>query len=86
MKTDGVSGGGIKAQMPSEQVRVSSTAAAASEDSLDRQLQAWRDNPSWTDQPPEIKVLVFDNELRYKDCDWECLYCRLKDGLIYFEN
>ncbi|KAF7065211.1 hypothetical protein CFC21_071353 [Triticum aestivum] len=58
LKMDGVSGGGIKAQMPSEKVRVSYTAAAASEDSLDRQLQAWRDNPSWTDQPPEIKVTV----------------------------
>lgn len=58
LKTDGVSGGGIKAQMPSEKVRVACTAAAASEVSLDRQLQAWRDNPSWTDQPPEIKVTV----------------------------
>ncbi|VAI17461.1 unnamed protein product [Triticum turgidum subsp. durum] len=58
LKTDGVSGGGIKAQMPPEKVRVACTAAAASEVSLDRQLQAWRDNPSWTDQPPEIKVTV----------------------------
>ncbi|VAI17458.1 unnamed protein product [Triticum turgidum subsp. durum] len=44
--------------MPPEKVRVACTAAAASEVSLDRQLQAWRDNPSWTDQPPEIKVTV----------------------------
>ncbi|XP_044948040.1 uncharacterized protein LOC123397571 isoform X2 [Hordeum vulgare subsp. vulgare] len=63
LKTDGVSGGSIKAQMSIEKVRVSCTttaaaAAAASDVSLDRQLQAWRDNPSWTDQPPEIKVTV----------------------------
>ncbi|EEF37005.1 uncharacterized protein LOC8282592 [Ricinus communis] len=25
---------------------------------LDRQLQTWRENPSWIDQPPEIKVSV----------------------------
>lgn len=23
---------------------------------LERQLQGWRENPSWIDQPPEIKV------------------------------
>ncbi|KAF7058590.1 hypothetical protein CFC21_065612 [Triticum aestivum] len=63
LKTDGVSGGGIKAQMPPEKVRVACTAAAASEVSLDRQLQAWRDNPSWTDQPPEIKEVVSRNVL-----------------------
>ncbi|KAJ4836197.1 hypothetical protein Tsubulata_046624 [Turnera subulata] len=25
---------------------------------IERQLQAWRENPSWTDQPPDIKVSV----------------------------
>ncbi|KAJ7953610.1 protein of unknown function (DUF220) [Quillaja saponaria] len=28
------------------------------EDDLDRQLQAWRENPSWDDQPPQVKVSV----------------------------
>lgn len=24
---------------------------------VEKQLQAWRENPSWTDKPPQIKVL-----------------------------
>jgi len=45
----------MNAEMSSEMGKESCTAAAA-EVSLDRQLQAWRNNPSWTDEPPEIKV------------------------------
>ncbi|KAL1222998.1 hypothetical protein V5N11_019493 [Cardamine amara subsp. amara] len=26
------------------------------EENLEKQLQAWRDNPSWTDQPPKVQV------------------------------
>lgn len=26
---------------------------------LERQMQAWRENPAWTDQPPQIKVNNF---------------------------
>lgn len=51
-------GGGVKAQMSPEKVRGSCSATAAAEVSLERQLQAWRHDPSWTDQPPEIKVTV----------------------------
>lgn len=32
--------------------------STALEVDLDRQLQCWRENPIWTDQPPEIKVSV----------------------------
>ncbi|KAM0984133.1 hypothetical protein FF1_011663 [Malus domestica] len=32
--------------------------AASLEDDLEKQLQAWRENPSWVDQPPYIKVSV----------------------------
>jgi len=45
---------GMNAEMSSEMGK-ESCAAAAAEVSLDRQLQAWRNNPSWTDEPPEIK-------------------------------
>ncbi|CAN6334152.1 unnamed protein product [Urochloa humidicola] len=31
--------------------------APAAEVSLDRQLQAWRNNPTWTDEPPEVKAV-----------------------------
>ncbi|KAI4314335.1 hypothetical protein L6164_027254 [Bauhinia variegata] len=31
---------------------------SASEAELDEQLQAWRENPSWVDKPPQIKVTV----------------------------
>lgn len=27
--------------------------------SLEKQLEAWKVNPFWVDQPPEIKVLFF---------------------------
>lgn len=29
---------------------------SASEAELNEQLQAWRENPSWVDKPPQIKV------------------------------
>lgn len=58
LKTGGGGGGGVKAQMSSEKVRGSCSAAAAVEVSLGRQLQAWRNDPRWTDRPPEIKVTV----------------------------
>ncbi|KAK3223359.1 hypothetical protein Dsin_010384 [Dipteronia sinensis] len=32
--------------------------STALEVDLERQLQCWRENPSWDDQPPEIKVSV----------------------------
>ena len=57
MKTSGVGGRGDKALMPSEKMRASCSPVAASDVNLERQLQTWRDDPSWTDQPPEIKVL-----------------------------
>ena len=53
---------GMNAEMSSEMGKESCTAAAAAaaaaaaEVSLGRQLQAWKNNPSWTDEPPEIKV------------------------------
>ena len=47
-------GRGMNAKMPSEMGKELRIAAA--EVSLDRRLQAWRNNPSWTDEPPEIKV------------------------------
>jgi hypothetical protein len=48
----------VSAQMPSEKVKESCNAAGAAADVfLDRQLQAWRNNPSWAGEPPEIKVL-----------------------------
>lgn len=33
--------------------KISSTALDVD---LDRQLQCWRENPSWTDEPAEVKV------------------------------
>uniref|UniRef100_A0ACD5Y2R0 Uncharacterized protein n=1 Tax=Avena sativa TaxID=4498 RepID=A0ACD5Y2R0_AVESA len=51
-------GGGVKTQISPEKVRGSCSATAAADVSLERQLQAWGNNPSWTDQPPEIKVTV----------------------------
>ena len=53
LKKDAV-GRGMNAEMSSEMGKESCTAAA--EVSLGRQLQAWKNNPSWTDEPPEIKV------------------------------
>ncbi|KAK3133112.1 hypothetical protein QOZ80_6AG0532460 [Eleusine coracana subsp. coracana] len=68
-------GSGVNAEMPSEKVKEScNAAAAAAEVSLDRQLQAWRNNPNWTDEPPEIKVTVPDGSL----CN---LNLRFKAGL-----
>lgn len=50
-------GRGMSAEISSEKAKHSCSGAAASaEVSLDRQLQAWWGNPSWTDEPPEIKV------------------------------
>ncbi|TVU00843.1 hypothetical protein EJB05_53691 [Eragrostis curvula] len=63
LKKDGASRGG-SAEIPSEMVKESYNAAAvAAEVKLDRQLQAWWNNPSWTDEPPEIKVTVPDGSL-----------------------
>ncbi|XP_024318964.1 uncharacterized protein LOC100824540 isoform X2 [Brachypodium distachyon] len=72
LKMGGV--GGIKAQMPSEKVRGSCSTAATAGICLERQLQAWRDDSSWTDQPPEIKVTVPQGSL----CN---LNLRFKAGL-----
>lgn len=48
---------GVNAEMPLEKVIESCNAnVGAPEINLDRQLQAWRNNPSWTDEPAEIKV------------------------------
>ncbi|XP_047062959.1 uncharacterized protein LOC124670512 isoform X2 [Lolium rigidum] len=55
LKTGG--GGDVKAQMSSENVRGLCSAASA-DVRLEKQLQAWRNDPSWTDHPPEIKVTV----------------------------
>ncbi|XP_062194668.1 uncharacterized protein LOC133897852 [Phragmites australis] len=68
-------GRGMSAEMPSEKVSESCNAtAAAAEVSLDRQVQAWKNNPSWTDEPPEIKVTVPEGSL----CN---LNLRFKAGL-----
>lgn len=57
LKKDGA-GRCMRAEIPPEKAKQSCSAAAdaSAEVSLDRQLQAWRDNQSWTDEPPEIKV------------------------------
>lgn len=55
LKKDGP-GRSKNAEMSSEIGKEPCTAAVAAQVSLDRQLQAWRNNPSWTDEPPEIKV------------------------------
>ncbi|KAF8643485.1 hypothetical protein HU200_066835 [Digitaria exilis] len=65
-------GCGMNAQKSSEMGKESCTAAA--DISLDRQLQAWKNNPSWTDEPPEIKVTVPEGSL----CN---LNLRFKAGL-----
>ncbi|OAY34527.1 uncharacterized protein LOC110628290 [Manihot esculenta] len=39
-------------------VRKEEGSSAALRIDLERQLQTWRQNPSWVDQPPEIKVTV----------------------------
>ncbi|KAL6655741.1 hypothetical protein ACP70R_006567 [Stipagrostis hirtigluma subsp. patula] len=70
-KKDGA-GRGVSVELPSEKAKGQCNAAA--EVSLDRQLKAWRDNPSWNDQPPEIKVTVPDGSL----CN---LNLRFKAGL-----
>jgi len=67
-------GRGMNAEMSSEMGKESCTAAAAAEVSLGRQLQAWKNNPSWTDEPPEIKVTVPEGSL----CN---LNLRFKAGL-----
>ena len=36
--------------------RNGSVTFSASEAELKEQLQAWKENPSWVDKPPEIKV------------------------------
>ncbi|CAD6219672.1 unnamed protein product [Miscanthus lutarioriparius] len=56
----------MSAEISSEKAKQSCSAAAAAasaEIRLDRQLQAWWDNPSWTDEPPEIKVTVPEGSL-----------------------
>jgi hypothetical protein len=61
----------MSADISSEKAKQSCSAAAASaEIRLDRQLQAWWDNPSWTDEPPEIKVSTLCGTFfsLYRDC------------------
>ena len=62
----------MSAEISSEKAKQScSAAAAAAEIRLDRQLQAWWDNPSWTDEPPEIKVstlIAAEHFSLYPDC------------------
>lgn len=60
LKKDGADRG-MSAEMYSEKAKQS--CAAAAEVNLDRQLQAWRENPSWTDEPPEIEVTVPEGSL-----------------------
>ncbi|WVZ59284.1 hypothetical protein U9M48_009448, partial [Paspalum notatum var. saurae] len=60
LKKDGA-GRGMGADISTEKAK--QPCAAAAEVSLDRQLQAWRDNPSWTDEPPEIKTTVPEGSL-----------------------
>ncbi|CAN6217339.1 unnamed protein product, partial [Urochloa humidicola] len=71
LKKDGA-GRRLNAEMSSEMGKQSCSPAA--EVSLDRQLQAWRNNPTWTDEPPEIKVTVPEGSL----CN---LNLRFKAGL-----
>jgi hypothetical protein len=51
-------GGGSEAEMLPMQVQGTCTTVAP-EVRLDKQLQAWKNNPIWSDEPPEIKVFVF---------------------------
>ncbi|CAN6195601.1 unnamed protein product [Urochloa humidicola] len=71
LKKDGA-GRRLNAEMSSEMGKQSCSPAA--EVTLDRQLQAWRNNPTWTDEPPEIKVTVPEGSL----CN---LNLRFKAGL-----
>ncbi|KAL6846347.1 hypothetical protein ACP4OV_023795 [Aristida adscensionis] len=73
LKKDGP-GRRIGAEMSSDKAKDSCSASAAAEISLVRQLKAWRDNPNWTDEPPEIKVTVPEGSL----CN---LNLRFKAGL-----
>uniref|UniRef100_A0A0D9XCJ5 Rx N-terminal domain-containing protein n=1 Tax=Leersia perrieri TaxID=77586 RepID=A0A0D9XCJ5_9ORYZ len=56
LKKNGFGGG--EADMLMMQAQETSSTAAATEVRLDKQLQAWKNNPSWSDEPPEIKVTV----------------------------
>lgn len=59
----------MSAEISSEKAKPSCSAAASAEVRLDRHLQAWWDNPSWTDEPPEIKVSrLIAAEHFYGDC------------------
>ncbi|KAJ4805630.1 hypothetical protein LUZ62_018455 [Rhynchospora pubera] len=45
--------------LPSKSLTVSKeTSDTEYETSLDKQIQAWKSNPTWSDEPPEIKVSV----------------------------
>ena len=37
---------------------------------LEKQLQAWRENPSWVNQPPEIKVKNYWEILWFHSQEW----------------
>jgi hypothetical protein len=50
-------GGGSEAEMLPMQMQGTCTTVAP-EVRLDKQLQAWKNNPIWSDEPPEIKVFV----------------------------
>ncbi|XP_006661122.1 uncharacterized protein LOC102713573 [Oryza brachyantha] len=50
--------GGTEAEMLPMQFQETCSTAAATEIKLEKQLQAWKNNPSWSDEPPEIKVTV----------------------------
>nr|KJB15572.1 hypothetical protein B456_002G185100 [Gossypium raimondii] len=41
---------------------------------LEKQLQAWRENPSWVNQPPEIKVLVDEGQRQVVEVEQAALW------------
>ncbi|XP_038692267.1 uncharacterized protein LOC119990431 isoform X2 [Tripterygium wilfordii] len=50
--------GGEEANSTSSDLRKERELCGAYKIDLEKQLQAWKENPSWVDQPPEIKVTV----------------------------
>ncbi|KAG8056442.1 hypothetical protein GUJ93_ZPchr0002g25454 [Zizania palustris] len=61
LKKNAVDGGTEAGMLP---MRMHETGnATAAEVRLNKQLQAWKNNPSWSDEPPEIKVTVPEGSL-----------------------
>ncbi|KAL5201540.1 hypothetical protein ABZP36_035894 [Zizania latifolia] len=61
LKKNGVDGGTEAGMLPTRMHETGN--ATAAEVRLNTQLQAWKNNPSWSDEPPEIKVTVPEGSL-----------------------